>query len=97
MDEHLSQWKGGFGVALVLFIRRWLDSVVNNFRCGLYGHTDIAILERYESHWREKISVEIHGKKFKRVRHDLLEKYQAKCACRSCGQVFLAYFLRPRQ
>ena len=84
-------------MALILFIRKWWSSVVNNFRCGLYGHTNVTVLERYDLKRRMKFSGEVDGKKFKKVRCDLLETYQAKCACRGCSEVFLTEFQTPRQ
>jgi hypothetical protein len=69
-----------------------LDSVVNNFRCGLYGHSDVVIIHKYESTYREKFFGEIDGEKFKQVNHARWEHYQAKCVCRACGETFLARY-----
>ena len=83
------QWKGCIRMAIVWKIRLWLDSIVNNFRCGLYDHTEVVILHKYESTYREKFLSRAAWKKFTHVRTRTVEQYTEKCACRSCGAVFL--------
>ena len=89
MDEGESIGKGGIQMAIVSGIRKWLDSIINNFRCGLYGHNDVVILHKYESEIRPKISAQIRGKNFTQVKSQLLEQYKEKCHCRGCGETFI--------
>lgn len=76
-------------MALVRFIRRWLDSVVNNFRCGLYGHSDVVVLERYEPLYFER---NFKGSDLRNLRIVPTHREKVtteKCHCRSCGETYL--------
>jgi len=84
-------------MALVPFIRRWLDSVVNNFRCGLYGHSDVVVLERYEPLYRDKI---FKGSSLENLTRTVVRRdkiWIEKCHCRGCGETYLRKRKEPVQ
>jgi len=57
----------------------------SKLKCLFRGHFNVAILERYD-----KI---ILLKNFKDKEPEKLKAYQAKCACKTCGKVFIATFM----
>jgi hypothetical protein len=82
-------------MAMITKFRKWLDSVVNGFRCGMYGHQEIVVLHTYEP--------EIRARNFKGSELEKLtitqpyeEKiFVSKCRCLACSELFLRKRVAP--
>ena len=80
---------------LIRGIRKWLDSIVANFNCGLNGHGNVVVLQTYEPVVRVK---NWRGNSLKNlVLTEMREEkvFKQKCACRTCGEVFLRTYAEP--
>jgi hypothetical protein len=76
-------------MALMNFIRNWLNCHISALNCALNGHVDVKVIEEYERITRAK-----------NYRGDCLENLEqttpyneisvkGKIKCRTCGQVFI--------
>ena len=74
---------------LITKLRKWFNSIINNFKCGLHGHTDISIIESYDN---ITITKNYRGNNLDKL--VLVAPYdeviiKGKLKCHRCGQIFL--------
>lgn len=82
-------------MGIVIAIRKWLDSIVANFNCGLNGHGNVVVLETYEPEVRVK---NWRGSSLKNLVQTTTREekvFKQKCACRTCGETFLRTRTEP--
>lgn len=70
-------------------LRQYFQHLVDCFNCGLNGHGNVVVLERYEPSYREKIFRGSSLKNLLLVNRYVESKWVEKCACRTCGETFL--------
>lgn len=76
-------------MGILVSFRRKFGKFVAGINCWVNGHLDIKILESYEA---EKRALSFAGRSLENLRAKkpyLETKTVNKCACRSCGQIFL--------
>jgi hypothetical protein len=76
-------------MALMIFIRNWLNRHISALNCALNGHVDVKVIEEYERFWRVK---NFRGNHLKNLRETT--SYQevfvkGKLKCRTCGRIFI--------
>ena len=82
-------------MAKLKVLRSLFDHAVNSLRCSIYGHLTVKILETYEPTYREKRLRSSAEKNYRTAVLQTDKIYIEKCACLSCGAVFLRRCIEP--
>jgi hypothetical protein len=75
-------------MALIRFIVNWYRSVINNYKCGRWGHEYCTIIEEYERHTLLKNYVTINRKNFRTQPYEV-DEVRGKLRCHRCRKLVL--------
>jgi hypothetical protein len=76
-------------MALVNFIRKWLNRRISALNCALNGHVDVKVVEEYE---RITLAKNYRGNRLDSLvqTHPFTEiSVKGKLKCRTCGRIFI--------
>ena len=76
-------------MALINFIRKWLNHRISALNCALNGHVDVKVIEEYERITRAKnyrfnrLGILVQTHPFDEI------SVRGKLKCRMCGRIFI--------
>lgn len=76
-------------MGLLALLRKNFNQFICNLNCTLNGHTNVVELDRYETRTRARNFAGRSLEKLSRRKPYVEASFVRKCACRSCGRIFL--------